>query len=248
MTADVSTPVMLALDAVTAGYGDVTVLRDITLRVHAGEVLALLGRNGMGKTTTLRAVLGMVQVRGGTIAYKQHDLRRLRTYEIARLGIGYVPEGRQLFGPLTVLENLRIPFLNKHPDRSAWNRQRDRLFTLFPRLAERATQRAGTLSGGEQQMLAIARALAGGDQLVMLDEPTEGLAPAIVADIVRALQQLRSEGLTVLMVEQNLDTTFALANRIAILEKGEVALQCTPADLQERDELLQRYLGVGQRR
>src|SRR5438552_1152215 len=170
-------PLMLTLEGVTAGYGDTTVLRDVSLEVRRGEAVALLGRNGMGKTTTLLATMGLNPARAGRIAFKGTDITSRPPFEIARLGIGYAPEGRHLFAPLTVLQNLRIPFVNKHPDRASWPAQLERVFALFPVLRERRGQRAGSLSGGEQQMLAIARALVGGDELLVLDEPTEGLAP-----------------------------------------------------------------------
>jgi len=235
---------MLALEDVTAGYGDTTVLRQVSLEVRRGEAVALLGRNGMGKTTTLRAVMGLTPARAGRITFKTEDVTRKPPFEIARLGIGYAPEGRQLFAPLTVVQNLRIPFVNKHPDRASWARQLERAFQLFPSLRERRGQAAGSLSGGEQQMLAIARALVGGDELLVLDEPTEGLAPTIVATIVDALRTLKADGLTVLLVEQNPATAFALADRAYMLEKGRIAHEGRALDLARDTALLQRYLGV----
>ncbi len=235
---------MLRLDGVTAGYGDTTVLRDVSFAVEAGEAIALLGRNGMGKTTTLLAIMALNPARRGRIVFKGRDVARLRPFEIARLGIGYAPEGRQLFAPLTVLENLRIPFANKHPDRSAWARQLERVFALFPVLRERRRQQAGSLSGGEQQMLAIARTLVGGDELVILDEPTEGLAPSVVSTIVEALARLKREGLTVLLVEQNSHTALAVADRAYVLEKGRVVAEGATAELCHDRHLLERYLGV----
>ena len=235
---------MLVLEAVSGGYGDTTVLWDISFRVERGEAVALLGRNGMGKTTTLLAIMGLNPARAGRITFKDTDITRRRPFEIARLGIGYAPEGRQLFAPLTVVQNLRIPFVNKHPDRRQWPTQLDRVFTLFPRLAERRTQLAGSLSGGEQQMLAIARALVGGDELLVLDEPTEGLAPAVVETIVAALLTLRSQGQTVLLVEQNVQTAFAVAERAYVLEKGRISVSGRTADLERDAEALARHLGV----
>ena len=235
---------MLTLDGVGAGYGDTTVLWDVSMHVRAGEAVALLGRNGMGKTTTLRAIMGLNPARSGQIAFKGADVTRLPPFEIARRGIGYAPEGRQLFAPLTVLQNLRIPFVNKHPDRSQWAAQLERVWTLFPALRERRGQHAGSLSGGEQQMVAIARALVGGDQFVVLDEPTEGLAPTVVAVIVDAIRTLKAQGLTVLIVEQNVHTAFAVADRAYVLEKGRIVLERATAELARDPVVLQRYLGV----
>jgi branched-chain amino acid transport system ATP-binding protein len=236
---------MLELHGVTAGYGDTTVLWDVSLRVGRGEAVALLGRNGMGKTTTLRAIMGLNPARGGRIAFKEIDITRLPPFEIARLGIGYAPEGAQLFAPLTVLQNLRIPFVNKQRDRARWPEQLERVFQLFPRLAERRSQLAGSLSGGEQQMLGIGRALVGGDELLVLDEPTEGLAPTVVTAIVDALRTLKNQGYTVLLVEQNVQTAFAVAERAYVLEKGRVTHASSTEDLRQDHELLARRLGVG---
>jgi branched-chain amino acid transport system ATP-binding protein len=235
---------MLTLDNVTAGYGDTTVLWGVSLEVRRGEAVALLGRNGMGKTTTLLGIMGLNPARAGRIMFNTTDITRRRPFEIARMGIGYAPEGRQLFAPLTVVQNLRIPFVNKHPDRGSWPRQLERVLQLFPALRERRGQTAGSLSGGEQQMLAIARALVGGDELLVLDEPTEGLAPTVVAAIVQALRRLKAEGITVLLVEQNPATAFAIADRAYVLEKGRIALERPAADLARDAVLLQRYLGV----
>ena len=235
---------MLTLDGVEAGYGDTTVLRDVSLEVRAGEAVALLGRNGMGKTTTLSAIMGLNPARAGRITFKGRDVTRLLPFEIARCGIGYAPEGRRLFAPLTVLQNLRIPFVNKHPDRTQWAAQCERVFQLFPALRARGGQLAGSLSGGEQQMVAIARALVGGDELVVLDEPTEGLAPTVVKTIVDAIRVLRAQGLTLLIVEQNVHTAFAVADRAYVLEKGHIVLERSTTQLAREPDVLQRYLGV----
>jgi branched-chain amino acid transport system ATP-binding protein len=235
---------MLTLEGVTAGYGDTTVLWDVSLEVRAGEAVALLGRNGMGKTTTLRAIMGLNPPRTGRIVFKGRDITRLTPFQIARGGIGYAPEGRQLFAPLTVVQNLRIPFVNKHPEPKQWATQLERVFALFPGLRDRSRQQAGSLSGGEQQMVAIARALVGGDELLVLDEPTEGLAPTVVATIVEAIATLKAQGQTVLLVEQNAHTAFAVADRAYVLEKGRIALERATADLRHDTAAVQRYLGV----
>lgn len=236
---------MLELSDVRSGYGDTTVLWGLSLKVARGEVVALVGRNGMGKTTTLRTIIGLTLARAGSIIFKGSEIRGLPPFEIARRGIGYSPEGRQLFGPLTVIQNLRIPFVNKEPDRSRWESQLARVFDLFPVLAERRRQRAGSLSGGEQQMLAIARTLIGGDDCLLLDEPTEGLAPKIVDSILETLRRLRHEGLTVLLVEQDVGRAFAVADRAYILEKGQIAASGAIMSLKQQPGLLERYLGVG---
>jgi branched-chain amino acid transport system ATP-binding protein len=235
---------MLTLERVSAGYGDTTVLWDVSLEVRRSEAVALLGRNGMGKTTTLLAIMGLNPARGGVIRFRDRDVTRLRPFEIARLGVGYAPEGRQLWGPLSVVQNLRIPFVNKHPDRSQWAAQLERVYALFPILRERSRQAAGSLSGGEQQMLSIARAMVGGDEFLVLDEPTEGLAPTVVATIVDAIRTLKAQGLTVLLVEQNTHTAFAVADRAYLLEKGRITAEGRTADLARDADLLQRHLGV----
>jgi branched-chain amino acid transport system ATP-binding protein len=235
---------MLVLDGVTAGYGDTTVLWGVSLEVRRGEAVALLGRNGMGKTTTLLAIMGLNPARSGTIRFRDRNITRLRPFEIARLGVGYAPEGRQLWAPLTVVQNLRIPFVNKHPDGSRWAAQLERVYALFPVLRERSGQAAGSLSGGEQQMLSIARALVGGDEFLVLDEPTEGLAPTVVVAIVGAIRTLKAQGLTVLLVEQNTHTAFAVADRAYVLEKGRVTAEGPTAELARDADLLQRHLGV----
>ena len=236
---------MLRLDGVTASYGDVPVLRDVSIEVRTGEAVALLGRNGMGKTTTIRTIMGLTRIGGGRVIVDGRDVTRLPPFEIARLGVGYAPEGRQLFGPLTVLENLRIPFVNKQADRSRWPTQLARVFDLFPVLAERRGQQAGSLSGGEQQMLAIARAMVGGDRCLVLDEPTEGLAPAVVTTIISVLKRLKADGLTVLLVEQNVRSALAVADRAYLIEKGRIDLSASTAELKSNRDLLDRCLGVG---
>ncbi len=235
---------MLSLENVRAGYGDTTVLWDLSLDVRRGEAVALLGRNGMGKTTTLLAVMGLNPARRGRVLFKGEDITRLRPFEVARRGIGYGPEGRQLFAPLTVLQNLRIPFVNKHGGRRQWAAQLERIFRLFPVLAPRRHQAAGSLSGGEQQMLAIARALIGGDDFLLLDEPTEGLAPTVVAGIVEALRKLKREGVTILLVEQNVHHAFAIVDRAYVLEKGRISLSGSTTELERDVERLQRHVGV----
>jgi branched-chain amino acid transport system ATP-binding protein len=235
---------MLQLECVSAAYGECVVLWDVSLDVFRGEAVALLGRNGMGKTTTLRTIMGLTPTRSGRITFKNEALAGLRPFEIARRGVGYAPEGRQVFATLSVLENLRIPFVTKHPDKRRWSAQVERVFAMFPSLAGRRTQFAGSLSGGEQQMLAISRAMMGGDELLILDEPTEGLSPQIVEVITTALRALKGDGLSVLLVEQNLKVALGIADRAFVLEKGRVALTGTTEQLTGDGSLLYRYLGV----
>ena len=235
---------MLELDRVCAGYGDTQILFDVSFDVRQGESVALLGRNGMGKTTSLLAIMGLNRARRGTIRFKGQDITQMLPFRIARAGIGYSPEGRRLFATLTVLQNLRIPFVNKHADRSAWESELKKVYALFPKLEERAGQVAGSLSGGEQQMVAIARSMIAGDELLLLDEPTEGIAPQIVEQIIAAIGELKRQGRTVLIVEQNPHAAFAFADRAYILEKGRVVHAESTAALAQSPAVLARYLGV----
>lgn len=237
---------MLVLSEVSAGYGDTTVLHRLSLEVGRGEAVALLGRNGMGKTTCLLAIMGLNPPRSGSIRFKGEEIAGRATFEIARLGIGYSPEGRRLFAPLTVLQNLRIPFVNKCRDRALWRQRLADVYEMFPVLLERREQRAGSLSGGEQQMLAIARTLIGGDEFLVLDEPTEGLAPTVVETIVAAMRRLKERGHTVLLVEQNAYRAFEVADRAYVLEKGKVVLSGTTTALKADPETLNRYIGVSE--
>lgn len=235
---------MLQIDDLWSGYGDNTVLSGVSLTVNAGKAVALLGRNGMGKTTCLLAVMGLNPARRGEIRFEGRPISSLAPYDIARLGIGYSPEGRRLFAPLTVLQNLRIPFVNKHPDKSQWAAQLKAVFDLFPALEGRSRQKAGSLSGGEQQMVAIARTIIGGDKLLVLDEPTEGLAPLVIDTIIEAIRKLKSLGKTVLLVEQNAARAFEVADRAYILEKGKVVANGSTAQLTADRGMLDRYLGI----
>jgi branched-chain amino acid transport system ATP-binding protein len=229
---------LLELRDVTARYGPVQALHGITLTVAEGEVVALLGANGAGKTTTLRAVSGTVRTEGG-ITFAGRDVTRRTPDGMARNGISHVPEGRGILGELTVWENLRM---------GAYVRRRGgdfkRVFDLFPVLERRRDQQAGTLSGGEQQMLALARALAARPRLLMLDEPSLGLAPIVVEELFRIVGELnREEGLTVLVVEQNANAAFSIADRAYVLEVGRVAVQGPSAELREDENVRRSYLG-----
>jgi branched-chain amino acid transport system ATP-binding protein len=234
---------MLALRDVQAQYGKSRVLHGVTLEVRAREIAVLVGRNGVGKTTTLEAIMGLVETTGGEVRFEGERISGLEPYRIPRRGIGYVPQGRRIFPELTVRENLEIGCVRGALDAATLAR----VFEYFPRLQERLWQPGGTLSGGEQQMLAIGRALLGRPRLLLLDEPTEGLMPSLVALVEETMQRLREEGTTILLVEQNLATALAVADRVYVMEKGEIRVTAAPAELRAAPEVLQRYLGVERR-
>lgn len=214
-----------------AGYGSIPVLHGVSLEVGEGEVVALLGRNGAGKTTTIKAIMGLVQIRGGRIVYRGTDLTRLPSFRRAQLGLGYVPDDRRIFPELTVRENLLVAY---RP--GPWNLER--VYQLLPRLREIENRRGGLLSGGEQQMLTIARTLMANPRLLLLDEPTEGLAPLIVEEIARLVEALKGEGMPVLLAEQNLRFTGRVADRGYVLETGEVRVEGNMQELLRKDEVV----------
>jgi branched-chain amino acid transport system ATP-binding protein len=231
---------LLRLDRVSAGYGEVDVLREVSLEVAAGEVLGLLGRNGAGKTTTLEAIMGLVRARAGSITLDGVELGRLPPDAIPRRGIAYVPQGRRLFPDLTVAENLRMGLLV----RGGGEETLAPVLDLFPVLRERLGQRAGTLSGGEQQMLATARALCARPTHLLMDEPTEGLMPALVDRLLGMLASLRAQGVGILLVEQKVDAVLRVADRVLLLDGGRIAYQGTPAALSAAPDILLRHVGV----
>src|ERR1700722_12951096 len=231
---------MLELENVHAYYGDSHVLQGVSLVVNAGEVVCLLGRNGAGKTTTILATMGYLKPRSGRIVYSGCDIGALPPHAISRLGLGFVPQERGIFPSLTVVENLTV-FARGGAERR-WTLPR--VFELFPGLRARAGNLGFQLSGGEQQMLSIARALMLNPSLLILDEPSEGLAPIIVQQIIEALKNLKSEGLSILLVEQNLRTALALGDRHHVLNKGEICYTGSSAELAGNDEVLRRYLAV----
>jgi len=236
---------MLELLDLHSNYGDASVLRGVNLLVAQGQITGLLGRNGMGKTTLIRSIMGLTPptVTQGSIRLRQQDLRGLSADDIARLGIGLIPQGRRLFASLTVLEHLEIcPRRAVPPGRSTWTNAR--AFELFPRLGERCKHRGNQLSGGERQMLAIARALMSNPDLLLMDEPTEGLAPVMVQHVENAIRILRQEGLTVLLVEQNLRSALSLIDHAHILETGTLVYSGNAQDLAASPDILQRHLGV----
>ena len=230
---------MLRLEGVHAHYGKSHVLQGVTLEVADGEAVALLGRNGVGKTTTLKAIMGLLRATGGSIAWGGARLDRTPPHRIPRLGIGYVPQGRRIFPNLTVLENLCLGLQRDPPDGEL-----DAVFSRFPRLQERALQLGGTLSGGEQQMLAIARCLVMKPKLILLDEPTEGIMPRLVASIREDIKAINKEGVSILLVEQNIRTALAVCSRVYIMEKGVICHQGASAELRETPAVVHRFLGV----
>jgi branched-chain amino acid transport system ATP-binding protein/urea transport system ATP-binding protein len=234
---------VLTVDGLRAGYSAGSdVLQGLSFALAVGETVALMGRNGMGKTTLLRAIMGHLPISAGRIGFLGHEIAGRRPFEISNLGIAYVPQGREVFDSFTVEENLLLGVLGK-PGLEA--RVPERLFAWFPILAERRRQRAGTLSGGEQQQLAIARALIGQPRLLLLDEPSEGIQPSIVQSLGATLREIAAaERLTMLLVEQNLDLVLRLAGRCLFIENGLVVDQAPPTRLRADPALLQRYLAV----
>ncbi len=230
-------PSLLALDAVDAYYDRSHVLQSLSMTVESGAVVALLGRNGAGKTTTLKTVMGIVPVRGGALRFDGADITGLATHRIARLGIAYVPEDRGVFASLTVQEHLTLANV-----RGGW--PIGRVYEAFPRLAERRDHRGTQLSGGEQQMLSIARALTLAPRLLILDEPTEGLAPVIVEEIAAIAERLKAQGLTMLLVEQNYPFAARIADRVYVLGKGRIRWKGAPEDLDANEEVKHTWLGI----
>jgi branched-chain amino acid transport system ATP-binding protein len=224
-------------------YGDVQVLRGVSLFVNAGEIVTLVGSNGAGKSTTLRNVSRLLRPRAGSIVFDGHDLTRLSSHEVVELGVIHVPEGRRVFPEMTVLENLRMGSYTKSA-RADRQKNLERGLTLFPRLKERIGQLAGTLSGGEQQMLAIARGLMAKPRLLLLDEPSLGLSPLLVRTIFDTIAQINSQGTSVLLVEQNVFQSLRIAARGYVLEIGKIALSGTGADLLANDQVKAAFLGA----
>jgi branched-chain amino acid transport system ATP-binding protein len=231
---------VLTLARIEGGYGEVRVLHGVSLAVAPGEIVGLLGRNGAGKTTTLRAIMGSVRPRAGSIRLDDIELTGLPPHEIPKRGVAYVPQGRRLFPYLTVAENLRMGLLVRGGDAGTL----EEVLALFPVLRERLRQRAGTLSGGEQQMLATARALCARPRFLLLDEPTEGLMPALVQRLLETVRGLKDRGVGVLLVEQRIDAALEVADRAVLIETGQVRHEATPAALASNPEALLRYVGV----
>jgi branched-chain amino acid transport system ATP-binding protein len=235
---------LLAVSGVETYYGKIVALRGVDVEVNPGEIVTLIGANGAGKSTLMMTICGSPQARSGRIVYDGIDVTTMPTHEIMRLGIAQAPEGRRIFPRMTVLENLQMGAALVAPEH--FDKDLERIYTLFPRLKERAAQRGGTLSGGEQQMLAIARALMGRPKLLLLDEPSLGLAPLIVKQIFEVIRELnRSEGLTVFMVEQNAFHALKLAHRGYVMVNGRITMTGTGKELLQREEVRAAYLEGG---
>ncbi|BBD37616.1 ABC transporter ATP-binding protein [Aminobacter sp. NyZ550] len=233
---------MLSVAGLQSAYGRSQVLFDVALEIGDGEVVTLLGRNGMGKTTTVKSIMGLLKPLSGEVRFTGRDVCGATPETVARLGVGLVPEGRQTFSTLTVRENLVATAANRLGRKDPWTLER--VYALFPRLKERAGQAAGTLSGGEQQMLVVGRALMTNPKLLILDEATEGLAPVIRAEIWGCIEALKAEGQSILLIDKNLNVLKRLADRHYILEKGRTVWSGTGEDLTNNAELVQSYVGL----
>jgi branched-chain amino acid transport system ATP-binding protein len=234
---------MLKIEGLSISYGVIPAVKNFNIEVKKGEVVSLIGTNGSGKTTTLRGISGIVKAKEGKILYQGTDLTKIEPHKIVEMGISHVPEGRGVFPDLTVLENLKMgAFIRK--DKDGIKKDMEEIFHLFPRLEERKSQLAGTLSGGEQQMLAIGRALMARPKLLLLDEPSMGLAPIIVKEIFHIIKKINKEGTTVLLVEQNANMALSVAHRGYVLETGEIVAQGTVEELQNNDMIRKIYLGI----
>lgn len=233
---------MLEIEGLNAYYGRAHILQGVGFSMGRGEVLALMGRNGAGKSTTMKAVMGLVPPQAGRVTFEGHSIAGLEPFEIARLGIGYVPEDRRVFSELSVMENLSVAQRPKREGAPHWTPER--LFALFPNLGRMKDRPGGAMSGGEQQMLTIARTLMGNPSLVLLDEPSEGLAPVIVEEMAKTILALKSEGLSVLISEQNLHFAGSVADRATIIEKGLIRFTGTMAELKANEAVRAQYLSV----
>jgi branched-chain amino acid transport system ATP-binding protein len=236
----IATQPLLALENVNSYYGESHILKSVSLHVGAGETVALLGRNGAGKTTTLKSIVGWVQPRSGSVVFNGEELAGRDMMKIARKGVALVPEERRIFTNLTVAENLRIAQITAR--KPGW--PLERVYERFPRLRERLANKGDEISGGEKQMLAIARALVQETRVLLLDEPTEGLAPLIVREVEALIREIKAEGMTILLVEQNLYSALGVADRCYILDQGEVVYAGAPDDLRANEDIMRRYLHV----
>lgn len=231
---------MLELNKINTFYGESHILKDLSLRIHQGEIATLLGRNGAGKTTTVKTIMGLLTPKSGTITLKGRSIVGLPPHEIARRGIGFVPEERRIFPSLTVLENITFPVWGRGED--AWSLEK--VFSFFPALKARANNRGSQLSGGEQQMLAIARILRAKMELILLDEPTEGLAPLLIRSIGVIMKGIKESGLTILLIEQNTRFAVQFADRHHILHTGEIVYSETNDKFKDDHEIQKKYLGI----
>jgi branched-chain amino acid transport system ATP-binding protein len=238
-----SSRMMLQVDDLHATYGDIGVLKGISLEICPGEIVCLLGANGAGKSTLLKVISGVLHPSQGNVLFQDQDITRYSPHKIVRMGLSHVPEGRQIFSRLTVMQNLLLGGYPRKSKKVETQELSEFIFNLFPILRERLKQKAGTLSGGEQQMLAISRGLMSRPRLLLLDEPSLGLAPLIVEEIFRVIKDLRSRGISILLVEQNVMGTLNIADRGYIMEIGKMAAHGKAADMRGNDEVRRRYLG-----
>jgi branched-chain amino acid transport system ATP-binding protein len=237
-----SAPVVLKIQDLQVSYGAIRALKGISFEVKQGEIVTLIGANGAGKSTTLRTISGLIRPTSGSIIFYNQDLTAISADNIVKAGVAHVPEGRRIFANLTVMENLELATWLRRKEKEPVARDLDRVFTLFPRLEERRKQRAGTLSGGEQQMLAIGRALMTHGRLVLLDEPSMGLAPVLVQEIFRVIREINQQGTTILLVEQNARMALRIANRGYVMQTGEIVLSGSSDDLIANEEVRKAYL------
>ena len=235
---------LLKLDSVVAGYGQIMAIKGINLEVNEGDIVALIGSNGAGKSTTINTISGLIRPRSGTITFDGIDIARVPPHKIVEAGISQVPEGRGIFGRLTVLENLEMGAYRRGGNVDL-EEDLDKIYTLFPRLKERLKQAGGSLSGGEQQMLAIGRGLMARPRLMLLDEPSMGLSPILTEVIFQTIVDINRQGTTLLLVEQNAQLALAIANRASVLESGEIVLEGPAAELREDPQVRAVYLGEG---
>jgi branched-chain amino acid transport system ATP-binding protein len=233
---------LLEVDNIYTSYGLSRILFGISLNIDEGEVIALLGRNGVGKTTTLRSIMGLTPPHAGSVKWRGKEISGLPSYQVARLGIGFVPEDRRIFSDLTVWENLDVAIKATDLNEQKWTV--DRVFELFPDLAKLSDRRGGNLSGGEQQMLTIARTLMGNPKLCLLDEPSEGLAPLVVQHLAEQIKKLKTEGLTILLSEQNSEFALDLSDRAYILEKGEIRYEGSVEDIMKDEDICRSFLTI----
>ena len=236
---------MLRIDGLNASYGSIRVLKDVSIRVPVGKVVSIIGANGAGKSTLLKSISGIMKINGGSILYKEQNIAGMPANRIVRLGISQVPEGRQIFAHLTVRDNINLGAYHyfKRSNRLEIKERMERVYQMFPILEKRSKQIAGTLSGGEQQMLAIGRALMGRPELLLLDEPSMGIAPLVVREIFNVIKQLNQSGVTVLLVEQNARAALKVAHHSYVIERGEIVLEGLAAELLDNPKVKEHYLG-----
>jgi len=236
---------MLRIDGLNASYGSIGVLKDVSIRVPSGKVVSIIGANGAGKSTLLKSISGIMKINGGRILYKERNIAGMPANRIVRLGISQVPEGRQVFAHLTVRDNINLGAYHyfKRSNRLEIKERMERVYQMFPILEKRSKQIAGTLSGGEQQMLSIGRALMGRPELLLLDEPSMGIAPLVVREIFNVIKQLNESGVTVLLVEQNARAALKVAHHSYVIERGEIVLEGLAAELLDNPKVKEHYLG-----